>query len=79
MSLKNIIVILKGKSKNYSFHSNLIGWYKQDRKSAKNLDLKYDDEKLEDLPYFIKNSSQLDIEKILKDIKEVNFLKIIKN
>ena len=50
----------------------MIGWYKQDRKSAKNLDLKYDDEKLEDLPYFIKNSSQLDIEKILKDIKEEN-------
>jgi hypothetical protein len=51
----------------------LIGWYNQNQKSASNsnADSKGDDENLDDLPYFIKNYSQLDVEKVLKGIKEV--------
>jgi hypothetical protein len=51
----------------------LIGWYNQNQKSASNsnADSKDDDENLDDLPYFIKNYSQLDVEKVLKGIKEV--------
>ncbi len=58
-------------SLNFYYFSNLIGWYNQNQKSASNADSKDDDEHLYDLPYFIRNSSQLDVEKILKGFKEV--------
>lgn len=58
--------------------SNLIQWYKQDHKTEKNADINCDDDNLEVLPYFLKNSTQSEIEKILEEIKEVNKIQVLK-
>ena len=49
----------------------MIKWHKHEQKESINSNFDKDDDILDNLPYYFKKASRIEVEKVLKGIKEV--------